>query len=248
MAQLARDLVTLNPDLIVAGAYLAGARSATQTIPIVALTPEDPVEAGLAQSLSRPGGNVTGTWTLGNEAMVEKTLDYFKIAVPGLARVGALFNPDDPTDRLQISRLPAAARAVGVAVEVIKVRDISNVAAMAAEIERANVNGLFVGQAPFYLVARSEITAMATRLKLPTIYGFRQYAEAGGLMTYGPSLIEIYRQSARLADRIIKGTKPSELPFELPTRYELIVNLKAAKAIGLVMPDSFVLLADEVIE
>ena len=248
MAELARDLVALNPDLIVAGAYLAGARSATQTIPIVALTPEDPVEAGLAQSLSRPGGNVTGTWTLGNEAMVEKTLDYFKIAVPGLARVGALFNPDDPTDRLQISRLPAAARAVGVAVEVIKVRDISNVAVMAAEIERANVNGLFVGQAPFYLVARSEITAMATRLKLPTIYGFRQYAESGGLMTYGPSLIEIYRQSARLADRIIKGTKPSELPFELPTRYELIVNLKAAKAIGLVMPDSFVLLADEVIE
>jgi hypothetical protein len=147
-------------------------------------------------------------------------------------------------------RMPQLARerAVGVAVEVIKVRDISNVAVMAAEIERANVNGLFVGQAPFYLVARSEITAIATRLKLPTIYGFRQYAEAGGLMTYGPSLIEIYRQSARLADRIIKGTKPSELPFELPTRYELIVNLKAAKAIGLVMPDSFVLLADEVIE
>src|SRR5262245_53253203 len=123
MAQLARDPVTLNPDLLVARVYLAGARSAAQTIPIVALTPEDPDAAGLAQSLSRPGGNVTGTWTLGNEAMVEKTLDYFKIAVPGLARVGALFNPDDPTDRLQISRLSAAARAVGVAVEVIKVRD-----------------------------------------------------------------------------------------------------------------------------
>ena len=168
--------------------------------------------------------------------------------MPGLARVGALFNPDDPTDRLQISRLPAAARAVGVSVEVIKVRDISNVAMLAAEIERANVNGLFVGQAPFYLVARSEITEMATRLKLPAIYGFRQYAEAGGLMTYGPSLIEMYRQSARLVDRIVKGAKPAELPFELPTRYELIVNLKAAKAIGLAMPDSFVLLADEVIE
>jgi putative ABC transport system substrate-binding protein len=118
----------------------------------------------------------------------------------------------------------------------------------AAEIKRANVNGLFVGQAPFYLVARAEITAMATRLKLPAVYGFRQYADAGGFMAYGPSLIEIYRQSARLVDRIVKGAKPAELPFELPTRYELVINLKAAKAIGLAISDSFLLAADEVIE
>jgi ABC-type uncharacterized transport system substrate-binding protein len=248
MALLARELVALNPDVIVAGAYLAGARDATRTIPIVALTPEDPVEAGFAQSLSKPGGNVTGTWTLGNEAMVEKTLDFFKIAVPGLTRVGALFNPDDPTDRLQISRLSGASRAVGVTMEVIQVRDIGNRDVTAAEIKRANVNGLFVGQAPFYLVARAEITAMATRLKLPAVYGFRQYADAGGFMAYGPSLIEIYRQSARLVDRIVKGAKPAELPFELPTRYELVINLKAAKAIGLAISDSFLLAADEVIE
>jgi putative tryptophan/tyrosine transport system substrate-binding protein len=248
MALLARELVALTPDVIVAGAYLAAARDATRTIPIVALTPEDPVEAGLAQSLSRPGGNVTGTWTLGNEAMVEKTLDFFKIAVPGLTRLGALFNPDDPTDRLQMSRLSGAARAVGVTTVAIHVRDIGNLDLTAAEIERANVNGLFIGQAPFYLVARTGITAMATRLKLPAVYGFRQYAEAGGLMAYGPSLIEIYRQSARLVDRVVKGTKPAELPFELPTRYELVINLKAAKAIGLEISDSFLLAADEVIE
>src|SRR5262245_8010536 len=106
MPALARELVALNPDVIVAGAYLGAARTATDTIPIVAITPENPVHAGLAQSLSRPNGNVTGTWTLGDEAMIEKTLDFFKIAVPRLERVGALFNPDDPTDRLQILRLP----------------------------------------------------------------------------------------------------------------------------------------------
>jgi putative ABC transport system substrate-binding protein len=248
MAPLARELVALNPDVIVAGAYLAAARNATRTIPIVALTPEDPVEAGLAQSLARPGGNVTGTWTLGNEAMVEKGLDLFKLAVPELARVGALFNPNDPTDRLQISRLPAAARAVGMTIEVIQLRDLNNFDTIAAEIKRADVQGLLVGQAPFYLSARAEITAMAARLKLPAIYSFRQFAEAGGLMVYGPSLIDMYRQSARLVDRIVRGAKPAELPFELPTRYELIVNLKAAKAIGLAIPDAFVLLSDEVIE
>ena len=248
MGPLARELVALNPDVIVAGAYLAAARNATRTIPTVALTPEDPVEAGLAQSLARPGGNVTGTWTLGNEAMIEKALDFFKLAVPGLARVGTLFNPDDPTDRLQISRLPAAARAVGVTVELIKVRNLSNLDAIAAEIKHAGVQGLLVGQAPFYLSARAEITAMATRLKLPAAYGFRQFAEAGGLMSYGPSLIDMYRQSARLVSRILKGESPSNLPFELPTRYELIVNLKTAKAMGFAISDSFLLLADEVIE
>ena len=248
MGPLARELVELNPDVIVAGAYLAAAHNATRTIPIVALTPEDPVEAGLAQSLARPGGNVTGTWTLGNEAMVQKALDLFKLAVPALARVGALFNADDPTDRLQISRLPAAARAVGVTVEVIRVHNLGNLDALATEIKRADVQGLLVGQAPFYLSARAEIAAMAAELKLPAIYSWRQFAEAGGLMVYGPSLIDMYRQSARLVDRIIKGTKPGDLPFELPTRYELIVNLKTAKAMGLTVSEPFLLLADEVIE
>src|SRR5262245_40916418 len=248
MAPLARELLARTPDVIVAGAYLAAARNATRTIPIVALTPEDPIQAGLAQSLARPGGNVTGTWTLGNEAMVEKGLDLFKLAVPALARIGALFNPDDPTDRLQISRLPAAARAVGVTISIIYVRDLGNPDAVAAEIKRADVQGLLVGQAPFYLTGRAEITAMAARLELPALYSWRQFADAGGLMVYGPSLIDMYRQSARLVDRILKGAKPADLPFELPTRYELIVNLKTAKAMGLAISEPFLLLADEVIE
>ena len=127
-------------------------------------------------------------------------------------------------------------------------RDLANLDLVAAEINRTAVEGLLVGQAPFYLSARTEIAAMATRLKLPAVYGFRQFAEASGLMSYGPSLIEMYRQSARLVGRILKGEKAGDLPFELPTRYELIVNLKTAKAIGLKISNSFLLLADEVIE
>jgi putative ABC transport system substrate-binding protein len=244
---IARELVALNPDVIVAGAFVA-ARNATRTIPIVALTPEDPVAAGIAQSLARPGGNITGTWFLGDDALAGKGLDFLKLAVPGLTRVGALFNPDDPTDRLQIPRLSAVARTAGVTIEMISVRDLSNLDAVATEVMRANVQGLFVGMTPFYFSVRAELTAMATRLKIPGVYGWRQYADVGGLMAYGPNLAEIYRQSARLVDRILKGAKPGDLPFELPTRYELIVNLKTAKAMGLTISDSFVLLADEMIE
>jgi putative tryptophan/tyrosine transport system substrate-binding protein len=250
MAPLARELVALNPDVIVAGAQsgILAARNATRTIPIVALTPEDPIVTGIAQSLARPGGNITGTWFLGDDALAGKGLDFLKLAVPDLARVGAMFNPNDPTDGVQIPRLSVGARAAGVAIEVIRVRDLSNLDTVAAGIMRANVQGLFVGMAPFYMVARTEITAMAARLKLPAVYSWREFADAGGLMAYGPNLAEMYRQSARLVGRILKGANPTELPFEQPTRYELIVNLKTAKAMGFAISESFLLLADEVIE
>jgi putative ABC transport system substrate-binding protein len=250
MGPLASELIALNPEVLVVGAQpgILAMRTATQTIPIVALTLEDPVKAGLAQSIARPGGNITGMWTLGGDALVGKGLDFLKLAVPGLARVGALLNPNDPTDGAQISQLPTAARALGVTVELIHVRDLNNLNFLAEEILRANVQGLFVGLTPFYLSRRAEIAAMATRLKLPAVYGWRQFAEAGGFISYGPNLPDMYRQLARLADRILKGAKPADLSFELPTRYELIVNLKTAKTIGLTISDSFVLLADEVIE
>jgi putative tryptophan/tyrosine transport system substrate-binding protein len=250
MGPLAGELVALNPDVLVVGAQpgISALLSATQTIPIVALTLQDPVKTGLAQSIARPGGNITGMWTLGGDALVGKGLDFLKLAVPGLTRVGAPLNPDDPTDVAQISQLPAAARALGVTIELIEVRDLSNLDALAEEVMRANVQGLFVGQTPFYLSHRADIAALAARLSLPAVYGWRQFAEAGGLMSYGPNLPDMYRQLARLVDRILKGAKPADLSIELPTRYELIVNLKTAKATGLTISDSFVLLADEVIE
>jgi len=250
MLPLARELVALNPDVIVAGAT-SGALAAytvTRTIPIVMILPEDPVAAGYAQSTARPGGNVTGTWNLVDDTLVGKGLDFFKLAVPNLARVGVLFNPDDPTDGIQFPRLPVAARAIGVTIEGIEVRDLGNLDAVAAQVARANVQGLFVGISPFFLSARTEITAMAARLKLPAMFSWREFTDAGGLMSYGSNLPDLYRTAVGLVDRILKGAKPGDLPFEIPTRYELIVNLKPAKAMGLAIPEAFLLLADEVIE
>jgi putative ABC transport system substrate-binding protein len=243
---LARELGALNPDVILAGAIsgVLAAYNATRTIPIVTITPEDPVKAGLAQSIARPGGNVTGTWTF----LGGKGLDFFKLGLPNLIRVGAMFNPDDPVDAFQIPQLPAIANTLGVAIELIEVRDLTNLDAVADRVVAAEVGGLFFGLAPFWLSARTEITAMVARLKLPAVYCWREFADAGGLMSYGVNLPDMYRQSARLVDRIIKGAKPADLPFESPTRYELIVNLKTAKAMGLNVSDSFLLLADEVIE
>lgn len=250
MPSLARELVALNPDVVVAGATsgVLAAYNATRTIPIVAIVPDNPVTAGFAQSIAGPGRNITGTWMLGDDTLVGKRLDLFRLAVPGLARVGAMLNPDDPMDDLQIRPLPATARAVGISIEVIEVRDLGNLDAVAAQVMRANIQGLLVGAAPFWIPARKEVAAMAARLKLPAVYSWREFADAGGLMSYGPNLPETYRQSARLVDKILKGTKPGDLPFELATRYELIVNLKTAKAMGLNISDSFLLLADEVIE
>jgi putative ABC transport system substrate-binding protein len=250
MAPLARELVALTPDVLVAGSKsgAVAAHNATRTIPIVVLTPEDPVALGFASTIVRPGGNVTGTWLLGDDALVGKRLEFLHLAMPALSRIGVLINPDDPTDGVAVPNLPAAARALGLAVEIVALRDATQLGAASAQIVSANVQALFVGQGPTLLSARTEITAMVAHLRLPAIYGFREFPEVGGLMSYGPSLADVYRQSARLVDKILKGTSPADLPFELPTRYELIVNLRAAKAIGLTISDPFLLLADEVIE
>ena len=251
MASLARELVALNPDLLVTGAQ-SGAlavHNATRSIPIVTMTPADPVASGFAASVAKPGGNITGLWLLGGEdAMVGKRLDFLKLAVPGLTRLAVLINPDDPTDHAQIPRRPAAARALGLTLEVIEVREASMLDGVPAEVMRAKSQGLFVGQSPLFNSARGQIAAIVAQLKLPAVYGFREFADAGGLMSYGPNLPDMYRQAARMVDRILKGASPAEIPFELPTRYELIVNLKTAKAMGLGISDSFLLLADEVIE
>ena len=222
--------------------------NATQTIPTVLLTPEDPVALGLANSIARPGRNITGMWTLGDDAMVGKRLDFLKLAVPRLTRIGIISNPDDPTDGVLLPRIPAAARALGLAFQVIEVRNASKFDAVADEVARARVQGLFIGQSPLFLSVRAKMTAMVAHLRLPAVYGWRGFTHAGGLMSYGPNLPDMYRQLGKLAARVLKGAKPGDLPFELPTRYELIVNLKTAKALGLKLPAAFVLLADEVIE
>jgi putative ABC transport system substrate-binding protein len=250
MAPLAQELVALKPDVLVAGSRSGAlaAQAATRTIPIVIITVEDPVALGVTQSIARPSGNITGTW-FNYDTLVGKRLELLKLAVPALARVGVIINPDDPTDALAIPQLPAATRALGVTMEQFDLPDVTKLDAVAAAIRRADVGALFVSDSPTLLSARAEITAMAARLRLPAMYGFREFSDAGGLMSYGYNLPDAYRQTtARLVVRILKGDRPGDLPFELPARHELIVNLKTAKAIGLMIPDSFVLLADEVIE
>jgi putative ABC transport system substrate-binding protein len=249
MVPLAQELVALKPDVLMAGSR-SGAlavQAATQTIPIVIITADDPVGLGVARSIAKPDGNVTGTW-FDYDALVSKRMEFLKLAVPGIVRVGVIVNPDDPTDALTIPRLPAATRALGMTLEQFEIRDVTKLDAMAAAIGRANVGALFVGDGPTLMSGRAEIVAMVARLRLPAMYGFREFADAGGLMSYGYNLPDAYRQSARLVVRILKGDRPGDVPFELPARYELIINLKAAKAIELTISDSFVLLADEVIE
>jgi putative tryptophan/tyrosine transport system substrate-binding protein len=248
LALLVAELVALKPDVLFTGgkAGALAAQLATKTIPIVIVTPEDPLVSGLANTIARPGGNVTGTWLLGDDALVGKRLELLRLAVPSVARIGLVANPDDPSDRLTVSQLPAAAHALDMAFNVFEVRDVARLDMVSAQIMRAGVQALVVGPGPTFF--SPEIAAFAARLRLPAMYAFRYFVDVGGLLSYGPNLPDVYRQSARLVARILKGERPADLPIELPTRYELIVNLKTAKALGLTISDSFVLLADEVIE
>jgi len=250
MPPLARELVALNADVIVAGAQSGAlaASAATRTIPIVVVTPEDPVASGLARSIARPGKNVTGTWTFGDDGFVSKRLEFLQLAVPGVTRIGVLINPDDPTDTVQVPSLLAAAKPLGIAIHIFEVRDIAQFDDVAAQIAGADIKALFIGQGPTFYSNRATIASTVIRLRTPAVYFFREFVEAGGLMSYGPNLPDLWRQSARLVAKILKGDNPANLPFELPTRYELIVNVKTAKEIGLRISDSFLLLADEVIE
>jgi putative ABC transport system substrate-binding protein len=250
MPPLATELVGLKPEVIIAApeTSLFAVRSATRTIPIITIWLQDPVTSGTVDSIARPGGHVTGTWIAGDDAPVGKRLELLKDAVPAVTRIGVLVSPAEVQDSLVMRLLSAPARALGLTVTIIQVRDAAGIEAAFASAARDNVQALFVSQSPFFNTHRVEIAARALRARLPAIYGFREFADAGGLMSYGPSLPAVYRRFAALVDKILKGASPADLPVEVPTRFELIVNLKAAKAIDLTIPESFLLRADEVIE
>jgi ABC-type uncharacterized transport system substrate-binding protein len=227
---LANELVALKPAVIAVGspAAVLETHKATRTIPIVMATSQDPTAVGLAASLARPGGNVTGFWTEGDEALIGKQLDLLKHAVPGVARVGVMVNSDDAADARSLKALPAAARALGLAVRVLDVRTAAEFEAAFAAAVREGLQGLHVSQSPLFYANRTQVTAVAARAGLPAVYGFREFAAAGGLISY--------------------AANPGDLPIERPTQFELVVNLKTAKSMGLTIPEPFLLLADEVIE
>ena len=248
---LAAELVARKPDLIVAPSTPAtlAAHGATQTIPVVMMTLLDPVALGVVKSIARPGGNVTGVLSFGgNDALIGKRIGLLKEVVPTLSRMGVMVASGDPSDEIVLRLLPAATHALGVTTKVFDVRTDAELETAFAQAARDGLQGLFINQNPFFLFRRTEVAALAARARLPAIYGFREHAEAGGLMSYGSSLPGAWRQVARLVDKILKGAKPAELPVEQADKYELVVNNRTAKALGLKIPESFLVRADEVIE
>ncbi len=250
--ELAAELVRLKVDIIVVGGPIPirAAKNATKTIPIVmvGLGP-DPVEAGFIESLARPGGNVTGLTNLGPE-LGGKRLELFKEAVPKLARVAVLYDPTIPASVRELKDvLPAAARALGLTVRFWEVRTADDFDRVFATISKWRPDGLYVlVGGPLISANRKRIVGFALKSRLPSMYNNRESVDAGGLMSYGADLADSYRRVAYYVDRILKGAKPADLPVEQPTKFELVINQKTAKQIGLTIPPNVLARADKVIK
>ncbi len=251
LPQLARELVQSKPDLIIATSSqpVRAAKDATSEIPIVMLYVADPVGIGLAQSLARPGGNLTGVTTLVPGGIMAKSLQLLKELLPTARRIAVLINPpNEVTNRLLPIEAPPAAAQLGFQLDVIEVREIEELAAAIARAKNQGADALFVPGEPMFHVPPNRLPDLAAAAKLPALYLPRSLVEAGGLMSYSPDYDAIERRGAHLVDRILRGAKPAELPIEQPTRYQLVINLKTAKALGLDVPSSLLAVADEIIE
>jgi putative tryptophan/tyrosine transport system substrate-binding protein len=250
---MAADLVTRKVDIIVTngGAPSAlAAKSATSTIPIFFTAVGDPVAAGLVASLARPGGNITG-FSIQTGELMPKRLELLSELVPQAKVIALLVNPNNPnsaTTEAMIRDVEEAARVKGVQLTILKAGSESEIDAAFATLVQLQAGALLVFPDPFFLSRREQLVALASRHAIPAIYEWREFAEAGGLISYGPSLTAVNRQTGVYAGKILKGAKPADLPVEQPTRFELVINLKTATALGLTVPRSIFARADEVIE
>jgi ABC-type uncharacterized transport system substrate-binding protein len=249
---LAAELVALNVDVIVSVGTLAGVavKRATTKIPVVFPTIGDPVADGLVSSLARPGGNFTGLSNLSVE-LVGKCLQVLKEAVAGVSRVAILNQPGATTQRTETEiseRAQAAARALGVAVRLVEVQRAADIDRAFADMTRWRANALVVLPYGTLLNERWRIVALTAKARLAAVYAYKEMVEAGGLLSYGADLADSFRRSANYVDRILKGASPAEMPVEQPTKFDLVINLKTAKALGLTIPPSLLLRADQVIE
>jgi putative ABC transport system substrate-binding protein len=245
-----KELVALQPDLILSAATptTAALLQQTRTIPIVFATVSDPVGSGFVASFPRPGGNVTGFTTI-EPTMAGKWLELLKEIAPRVAKIAFLFNPATaPYAVYYLNPFNAAARSFAVEAIAAPVRDTSELESVVAALAREPNGGLVVMTDTFTSVHRVEITALAARYRLPTVYPYRFFAELGGLLSYGVDLTDNYRRAASYVDRILKGAKPGDLPVQAPVKFELVINLKTAKALGLDVPAQLQQRADEVIE
>jgi len=247
---LAADLVGRHVTVIVAtgsNAPAQAAKAATAKIPIVFLSGGDPVTDGLVASLNKPGGNVTGVSFVAS-ALMAKRLGLLHQLVPKAALVGVLVNPTYPEAELQRQELQEGAGAISQKTHVVSASTDSEIETGFAALKQQGADALLVANDPFFVSRRNQIAALAARHALPTIYFLREFAEAGGLMSYGASLTNASREAGIYTDQVLKGAKPAELPVMQPTKFEFVINLKAAKALGLEIPPTLLALADEVIE
>jgi putative ABC transport system substrate-binding protein len=246
--ELVAELVGLKMDVLVAGVSSAAlaAKKATATIPIVMVAP-DPVALGLVASLARPGGNVTGL-SYFNEAIVAKRLQLLGELVPGLVRVAVLRNSAVAVHAIFWQETEVAARTLGVALQPLEVRGPEDFEAAFAAAMRGDVQALIALDDALTVVHRTRIVALAASSRLPAMYGLREFPDEGGLMSYGPSFADLFRRAATYVDKILKGAKPSDLPVEQPTKFELVINRKTANGLGLAVPSTLLAQADEVIE
>jgi len=251
LPDLAAELVRLKVDIIVAVATqgVAAAKNATETIPIVMISGSaDPVGLGFIASLARPGGNVTGlSYSVGPE-ILGKGLELLKEIVPKVRRVAILSNPASPVQPLFIREVKVAARSLGVQLQLLEARGPNEFDGAFAAMAKERVGALLVVADSIFILHRTRLADLAARSRLPAAYGGRENVEAGGLMSYGPSVRDLFRRAATFVDKILKGAKPADLPVEQPTKFELVINLKTAKALGLTIPPSVLIRADEVIQ
>jgi putative ABC transport system substrate-binding protein len=251
LPDLAAELVQLKVDIIVAEATqgVAAAKNATETIPIVMISGSaDPVGLGFIASLARPGGHVTGlSYSVGPE-IVGKEMELLKEVVPKVRRVAILSNPASSIQPLFIREVSGATRSLGVQLQLLEVRGPNEFEGAFAAMAKERVGALLVVADADFIFRRTWLAALAARSRLPAAYGARVHVEAGGLMSYGPSVRDLFRRSATFVDKILKGAKPGDLPVEQPTKFELVVNLKTAKTLGLTIPQALLQRADEVIQ
>jgi putative tryptophan/tyrosine transport system substrate-binding protein len=250
LPRVAADLVNSNPDVIIAGfgtAAAKAAQAATKTIPVVFSNVGDPIGSGIVQNLGRPGANVTGLAAQAAE-ISGKRLELLNQFVPGIHTVAVLEEPAAPFALVALPLLQKAAKESGQPLAICDARSGDEVESSLTAATKAGAGGLVVLETPVLIALRQRIVDVTAKLRMPAIYSVRIFVDAGGFLCYGPDDRELYRRAAELADKILKGEKPAEIPVEQPTKFKLIVNLKAAKALGLAIPATSLAIADEVIE
>jgi putative ABC transport system substrate-binding protein len=249
LSRLAAELVSLKVDVVVTAATVSAlaAKRATTAIPIVMATGADPLAVGLVANLRQPGGNVTGMTTINSE-LAAKRLEMLRIVAPRASRIAILWDEKGSTFGLAVKDTEAAAKRAGFTVHSVPVSSPAEIEAAFATVVRGRAGALSIAPSPMFFSQRKRLAELAMKHRLPTIVALREYAAAGGLVSYGADNTDMFRSAAVFVDKILKGAKPADLPMEQPTKFELVINLKTAKALGLTIPQSLLVRADEVIQ